>query len=748
MPEHPALRSAMPRDLLAGLVVFLVSVPLCLGVALVSGAPPMAGVLSGVIAGIVAGLLSGSHTSISGPAAGLTAVLIAQLAVLRSYETMLLAVVIAGLFQLGLGIVRAGFFSAFLPTSVIKGLLAAVGIILILKQIPHVLGHDTDPEGEMSFRQPDRETTFSEFGELIDDMHPGAALIGVVSFLLLIFADRFRLLKRLPVPMPLLVVVLGVVLNMILKNVGGRWAVTGNHLVQLPPISGISGLSGLLRWPDLSQLTNPAVYLAGLTIAAVASLESLLHLQAIDQLDRRKRQSPPSRELLAQGLTNLICGLVGAIPVTPVVATSSININAGSQTRMAAVLHGLFLLISVAFLSSWLNLIPLSCLAAILLVTGIKLAEPELFRQMWHTSRSQFIPFAVTVVSIVLTDLLIGALIGLTVSISAILRSNLRRPLRRIVEKHLGGEVWHIELANQVSFLNRAVIDQALHEVPRGCHLLLDARSTVYVDEDVLALIRDFKEKIAPVRGIQVSLLGFRERYQLEDQIQFVDYSSRDIQSQLRPDEVLQVLKDGNERFRTGRQLTRDLSRQISNTAQGQFPLAVVLSCIDSRTPAELIFDLGLGDIFNIRIAGNVVSHKVLASMEYGCAVAGAKLILVMGHTRCGAVTAAVSLACSDQTPAEATGCQHLAHIVDDIRLATDLTQCRRIMDSPADERIAQVDEVAKRNVRRVMVEILQQSETLARLVADGRIGIAGGLYDVGTGTIEFLQDQTTEPQQ
>ncbi|MEK6262449.1 MAG: SulP family inorganic anion transporter, partial [Planctomycetota bacterium] len=413
------------------------------------------------------------------------------------------------------------------------------------------------------------------------------------------------------------------------------------------------GYLGVLQWPDFSQWANPAIYTAGVTIALVASLETLLNLEAVDRLDPQQRTSPPSHELFAQGVGNVVVGLIGGIPITSVIVRSSVNISAGGQTKLAAIFHGVLMLICVMFLPVWLNLIPLSCLAAILLVTGIKLASPALVRQMWSEGRYQFIPFAVTVVSIVLTDLLIGLLIGMAISLSFILHSNLRRPLRRIVEKHLGGDVIHLELANQVSFLNRAVLDKALNDVPRGGHVLLDARQTVYIDPDVLSLIHDFKDRTGPARSVKVSLLGFRQRYQLDDEIHYVDYSNRTLQDRLTPEQVLRIFKDGNERFRTGQRLTRDLGRQINATADAQYPLAVVLSCIDSRTPTEMIFDLGLGDIFSVRIAGNITSAKVLGSLEYSCAVAGAKLILVMGHTQCGAVTTAVNFACSHETASQ-----------------------------------------------------------------------------------------------
>ena len=741
LPMNGPLSATLPRDITSGVVVFLVALPLCLGVALASGAPLFSGVLAGIVGGILVGLLSGSQTSVSGPAAGLTAVVAAQILSLGSFPAFLLAVVLAGLIQIGLGLARAGFIAAFFPSSVIKGLLAAIGVILILKQIPHVFGHDPDPEGDMAFQQPDDENTFSELARTIGDIHPGAAAIGLLSIVVLFVWGKWKPLKNSPVPAPLIVVLLGVGISLLFRQFGGAWVIEPSHLVQVPVADSLAGFFGFLQLPDFSQWANPAVYIAAATIAVVASLETLLNLEAVDKLDPQQRTSPPSRELLAQGIGNVTAGLIGGLPITSVIVRSSVNINAGGKTKLAAIVHGVLLLVSVAFLPMWLNVIPLSCLAAILLVTGVKLASPALVKQMWNEGRYQFIPFAVTVVAIVLTDLLIGVLIGLAVSIGFILNSNMRRPMRRFVEKHLGGDVLHIELANQVSFLNRAALSSVLDEVPRNGHVLLDAQNTDYIDPDVLDLIRDFKEVSGPARGVEVSLVGFRSKYQFDDQIQYVDYSTRDLQDSLTPPQVLQILKDGHERFRTGRRLTRDLGRQVRATAEGQHPLAVVLSCIDSRTPAELIFDLGMGDIFSVRIAGNVTSRKVLASVEYGCAVAGAKLILVMGHTRCGAVTAAVNLIGDVRTPAEATGCQHLDHIVNDIQQSTDPIACRGAKEVPAAEKQSFVDAVARRNVLRVVEQMRKQSQTLDGLVREGRIAIVGAMYDVVTGEIEFLAE-------
>lgn len=731
--------STLSRDLTSGVIVFLVAVPLCLGVALASTAPLFSGLLAGIVGGIVVGILSKSQTGVAGPAAGLTAVVAAQILALGSFQTFLLALVIAGLIQVLLGVIRAGFVAAFFPSSVVKGLLAAIGIILILKQIPHVLGRDTDPQGNMSFLQPDQENTFSEFGELIAGFHPGAATIGLISLALLILWERWRLLKKTIVPAPLIVVPLGVLLSLLFRGWGDQWAIDSGHLVQVPVADSLKSLVGFLQFPDFSQWNNPAVYSAGLTLALVASLQTLLNLEAIDRLDPQRRSSPPNRELVAQGIGNVVVGLIGGIPITSVIIRSSVNINSGSRTNFSAIFHGVLMLVAVMTLPGWLNMIPLSCLAAILLVAGIRLTSPAIFREMWSKGLYQFLPFATTVVAIVMTDPLIGLLIGMAVSVSFILHSNLRSPLRRVVEKHLGGDVIHLQLANQVSFLNRAALDQALNEIPRGGQVLLDARQTIYIDPDVLGLIHDYKDHTAPARSIQVSLLGFRSKYQLDDEIQYVDYSNREIQDQLQPEQVLQILKDGNARFRTGQRLTRDAGHQINATSDGQFPMACILSCIDSRTPAETIFDLGLGDIFSIRIAGNVTSQKVLGSMEYSCAVAGAKLILVMGHTRCGAVGAAVKFACLPETAGQATGCQNLDSVVDDIQKSIDLETCQHVPELTDDDRQSYVDTVARRNVLTSIQSILQQSSTLSKLVREGKVAIVGGMYDVSTGEIVFL---------
>jgi carbonic anhydrase/SulP family sulfate permease len=733
------------RDVSAGLVVFLVAVPLCLGIALASGAPLFSGLVAGIVGGMIVGVLSGSSTSVSGPAAGLSAVVVAEIERLGSFSTFTLAVVLAGLFQLGLGVIRAGALSAFFPSSVIKGLLAAIGIILIFKQIPHLFGHDTDVEGDFAFIQYDHENTFSELLAMINDLHLGPALIGVTSLAFLFLWDRTPWLKKSPIPAPLVVVLAGSATGLLLGQLDRSFWVESSHLVQVPIAADVAEFASFFQFPDLSKITWPVLYLSAVTIAIVASLETVLNLEAVDKLDPKQRVSPPNRELVAQGVGNIFSGLLGGLPITSVIIRSSININSGAETKASAILHGIFLLTCVGLVPSWLNTIPLASLAAILLHTGIKLADPALFRQMARGGPQQFLPFLTTLVAIVFTDLLIGVILGLVTAMAFILQSNLHRPLRLFREKYLSGDVLRIELADQVSFLNRASLAHTLEEARSLKHVAFDARNTVYIDPDILDLLHEFKTKTAPAHGIQVSMLGFQDRYQMKDQIAYVDYTTRELRDQLRPDHVLQLLQEGNQRFVQGKRLNRDLVRIKQATAAGQYPLAVVLSCIDSRAPVEMIFDMALGDLFSVRIAGNVARHKVLGSIEYATVVAGVKLVLVLGHTRCGAVGAAVDLARSSKTALEATGCEHLDVLINEIQRSIDPHE----LGAAHSEGQAFVDNVARVNVMTTLTRIRSESHRVAELEASGSITILGGLYDLETGEVDFfgaltpLQKQT-----
>lgn len=731
-------KESLGKDFTAGLVVFLVALPLCLGIALASGAPLMSGIIAGVVGGLLVSWISGSHTSVSGPAAGLTAIVYAQIQNLGSYETFLCAVILAGVFQLLLGVIKAGSLAAFFPSSVIKGLLSAIGIILILKQIPHLFGHDPDWFGDMTFLQNDGKNTFSEILAIRFDIHAGATIVGLISLGLLILWDRTKL-KKLPVPGQLVVVIVATLISLALKPLGELMNIGPTHLVQVTEAASVGEFFGNLPKPDFSSMFSTGVLMAAITIAIVATLETLLNLEAVDKLDTKKRVSPPNRELFAQGTGNMVSGLLGGLPMTSVIVRSSVNISSGGQTRLSCFIHGIFLASLVLFFPQILNQIPLASLAAILMVTGFKLASPKLFKQMWSEGFNQFAPFIITIVSIVATDLLTGIVIGMVVSICFILHNNLKRPLKRIVEKHVTGEVLRIELANQVSFLNRASLLKALHELPEGSNVIIDARNTNYIDPDVLDLIHDFENETAPVQKINLSLLGFKDRYKLEDKIQYVDVSTRDVQASVSPADVLNALKEGNQRFVRGERLSRDLVRQVDATAQAQFPLATVLACMDSRVSTEMVFDLGIGDIFSVRVAGNVAFDKALGSMEFGCAVAGAKLLLVMGHTRCGAVKATVDLVSKGKSAMEATGCENLDSVVD---LISQSVKCEtHTTDNRTADNEQFVDNVARLNVENTIKLILEKSPSLKNLVDQKKIIIVGGIYDVKTGVVDFFNE-------
>lgn len=736
-------QQAIWQDALAGMTLFVVAIPVSIGIASTLGVSPYAGLIAGIVGGTIVGWISGSQTSVSGPSAGLAAIILSEIASLQGFETFLFALMIAGAMQIAFGWFRLGELASFLPSSVVKGLIAAVGIILILKAIPHLLGHDTDPIGEMSFWQPDRQTTFSEFWKISGDTHFGAATIGLLSLLILAGWEFIKLPRLRLFPAPLLVIVVGCAMGLWLRRYDVGWSGEPWHFFRVPtrePIDGV--LQPLLTFPSFQQWATPSIYGAALLIAVVASLETLLNLDAIDILDPEQRQSPPNRELVAQGVGNVLCGLIGGLPITSRVVHSSVSLDAGGKTKRATIIHGCLFLLCTLLVPTYLNLIPLSCIAAILFWTGVKMARPLLFRSMWAEGKHQFIPFILTVLAIVLTEKIIGASIGLCVGIGFILSSNLRRPLKKFQEKHIAGDLTRIELGSQVSFLNRGVFEKTLREAKPGSHILLDASRTDYIDPDILALIREFREKTAPKFNIEVSLRGFKAKYSLDDETRFIDYSTRELQQDLKPTEVLQLLQEGNRRFLAGQPLFRDHTTQLATAAQGQFPFAAILSCIDSRAPVETILDLGLGDVFSIRIAGNVVGPKVLGSLEYACGVAGSKLIVVLGHTKCGAVTASVNFTGQGLDPEQATGCSHLDSIVNRIGQSIDKRNANQIPAPGTPEHGPFVENITRENVMHSVDQIVNESPILRRLADEGKIGLVGAVYDVSSGNVQFFVER------
>ena len=498
------------NDLPSGIVVFLVALPLCLGIALASGAPLFSGIIAGIVGGIVVAAASGSALSVSGPAAGLTVIVLNSITELGTYQSFLLAVVLAGAIQLTLGYLKAGIIGHYFPSSVIKGMLAAIGLILIFKQIPHALGYDKDTEGDFYFFQVDGENTFSEIINSINHLSLGAIIISTVSLLILILWERPALKKYSffkIIPAALVVVVLGVVLNYIFTLVNPELALMNGHLVKLPVANTATEFINQFTLPDFMAFSNPKVYVVAFTIAIVASLESLLSVEATDKLDPEKRNTPTNRELKAQGLGNMASGLIGGLPVTAVIVRSSANVSSGGKTKLSAIIHGILLLLSVIFFAQVLNKIPLACLAAVLLVVGYKLAKVSLFKSMFKLGWDQFLPFLITVVIILLTDLLKGIAVGMAVSIFFILRNNYRRPYFFVKSEHQDGDIITIELAEDVTFINKGSVTLTLSHLPENSKVIIDGRKSKSIDLDVLEIIHTFNET-AHLKNIQVDLVG------------------------------------------------------------------------------------------------------------------------------------------------------------------------------------------------------------------------------------------------
>ncbi len=501
--------SNLKYDLPASIVVFLVALPLCLGIALASGAPLFSGIIAGIVGGIVVGLASGSQVGVSGPAAGLAVIVLTAIQDLGAFEVFLMAVVLAGIVQLALGFAKAGIIGYYFPSSVIKGMLSGIGIIIILKQIPHAFGYDKDYEGSLAFQQPDGHNTFSELYYMFEAISPGAIIIALLSLgILILWEQPFMKKNRVfqIVQGPLVVVVIGVLLNMLFQSMP-QFALRSDQIVSIPVAESLSGFFGQFTFPDFSSITRPEVYLAAVTIAIVASLETLLCVEATDKLDPHKRVTPTNRELKAQGLGNMVSGLVGGLPITQVIVRSSANIQSGNKSKASAVIHGFMLLFAAMSIPYILNLIPLASLAAVLFLVGYKLAKPSMFKSIYRQGQAQFVPFMVTILGIVFTDLLVGIGMGLVVAIFYVLYNNYKKPYFFYPEKHEEGAPIRFELAEDVTFLNKASILQTLNHLPENSKVVIDATNTINIDLDVIEIIEDFKQN-AEYKNIDLEVIG------------------------------------------------------------------------------------------------------------------------------------------------------------------------------------------------------------------------------------------------
>ncbi|AKF07996.1 SulP family inorganic anion transporter [Sandaracinus amylolyticus] len=506
--EPPRPLSQLKHDLPASVVVFLVALPLCLGIALASGAPLLAGMITGIVGGMVVSLVSGSALAVSGPAAGLAVIVMSGIESLGSYESFLLAVVLAGAFQIGLGALRAGIIGWYFPATVIRGLLAAIGALLILKQFPHAIGLDTDYMGDESFVGSDSRNTIEEIWYAITNLRFGALIVAAIGLAILFGWERIPAAKRPKwLPAPLLVVTLGAVANFVFGAIAPGLVITAEHSVQLPT-GGPGALLESLRFPDFSRIGDIAIWTTGATLAVVASIETLLSIEAIDKIDPYKRTTPTNRELVAQGLGNMIAGLIGGLPMTAVIVRGSANVQSGARTKASAFAHGALLLLAVLALPAVLNLIPLAALAAVLLHVGYKLSPVSLFRQMFRRGWSEFLPFLATFLGILLTDLLKGVAIGMAVAIFFILKRNFEMPFYITKEKHTdaGMPYVRIELSENVTFLNKAAVIKALQEIPTGAVVEIDGTRSRFIHPDVIDAIHDYRTE-AKLKNVDVVLI-------------------------------------------------------------------------------------------------------------------------------------------------------------------------------------------------------------------------------------------------
>ena len=510
--QSPSLFGNLKNDIPSSIVVFFVALPLCLGIALASGAPLFSGVIAGIIGGIVVGAISGSQIGVSGPAAGLAAIVLTAIGTLGGFENFLLAVVLGGLIQIVFGILKAGVIGYYFPSSVIKGMLTGIGIIIILKQIPHFFGYDADPEGDFAFFQVDGENTFSEIFVMINNISVGPTLVAILGLTIILLWDKvlskkakiFQIIQG-----PFVAVVVGIAFYLLTKN-NAQLAIDSSHLVSVPIPSDFDSFLGQFSLPNFSQITNPAIWVTAFTIALVASLETLLCVEATDKLDPDKRVTPTNRELIAQGTGNVLSGMIGGLPITQVIVRSSANIQSGGKTKLSAIIHGFLLLFSVVLIPNLLNMIPLSVLAAILLIVGFKLAKPRLFKTIYHQGWKQFVPFIVTVIGIIFSDLLIGIGLGLLVGIVVILyKSYQNSHFLHIEDKSNGKKRMKMTLAEEVTFFNKGAILKELESLPRDSYLELDVRATRFLDYDIIEILENFSEQAAN-KNIDIKLISER----------------------------------------------------------------------------------------------------------------------------------------------------------------------------------------------------------------------------------------------
>ncbi len=723
---HRPMFSFLNKDIPAGIVLFLVALPLCLGIALASGAPLISGLISGVIGGLVIGLISKSGTSVSGPAASVSAVVLVAIQTLGGFELFLVALVIAGLIQILLGVIKAGLIAEYMPTSIIKGLLAAIGVILILSQLPYAIGLEFDMELFLNFSTDYIGNAGKIVSLFLDSFTPGAVFLTLFSLFILIYWDKTPLKNFKLIPPALIVVILGVVINFIFKLFVPSLYLDGIHLVNIPKVDSVFTI---ITFPDFSVIGMPEIWTTAITIAIIASVSTLLNIEATDNIDPHKRRTPPNRELIAQGIGNTLSGLIGGIAITSVVVRSSVNIEAGGQTKLTTILHGFLLLMSVLFLSSVINLIPLATLSAILLLVGYKLASVTVLKQMYKKGWSQFIPFIVTIIAILLTDVLVGVLIGSGLSVFFLLRGNYYNPFFIENSKLVHGEVIKLELSNEVSFLNKASIKNTLWSVPDNSKVIIDATFSSYIDLDVVEILQDFENTFSKAHNIEVNMIGLKESYDLGEEIDFVDKGLENAKLKSTPQDILQYFKDGNKNYIRGKLISHRLRNKELTDFVTISPLAIVVTCIDLREPINMLLNTGMGDLTILKSSGNIIDNNSIKNIEFACKKQRAKLILFTGNSENSLIKEALQSHLKGEV-------SYLNPLIEDAVSAMNIEK----MELTLENTTALADEISRFNTKASVEKLLAESEYLYQKVSEGKIGIATAFFDRTTAVVTFSE--------
>ncbi|MGF1555104.1 bifunctional SulP family inorganic anion transporter/carbonic anhydrase [Paucihalobacter sp.] len=724
--DYRSMFSRLDKDIPAGIVVFLVALPLCLGIALASGAPLMSGLISGIIGGVIIGYLSKSGTSVSGPAASVAALVLLAIEDLNSFQLFLGALVLAGFIQVILGIVKAGILADYMPTSIIKGLLAGIGVILILSQLPYTIGYEIDKSKLLNYSEDYINNTYNLILNFFNAFTIGAVVISVLSLGILIYWDKTPLKNFKLIPPALVVVILGVLLNQLFKIVMPFLYLDGIHLVNIPKVDSIRTF---FTFPDFSGYNNPKVWTTALTIAIIASISTLLNIEATDNIDKLKRRTPPNRELIAQGIGNTLSGLLGGIAITSVIVRSSVSIEAGAQTKLSTIIHGFLLLLSVLFLSSVINLIPLASLAAILLVVGYKLASISVFKSLYKRGWNQFLPFVLTVIFIVLTDVLTGVLIGSALSIFFLLRSNYYNPFYIENIKYVQDEVIKLELSNEVSFFNKASIKNTLWSVPNNSKLLIDASFTSYMDPDVVDIIKEFQKRALVDHNIEVNVIGMKDSYLLGEEIDFYKKTKVEIKAKTTPLEVLEYLKEGSTTYASRNLMSRKMQSKDLIEHLHESPLAVVVTCVDLREPLNMMLNTAIGDLVSLRSAANFLDKQSILNLEISCRDQNAKLVLLFGNSNNTVVKEALQKHLDKTT-------SNLNVLIEDALNSESFTN--RDLKTESLDKLA--NDIVNFNIEKAKIDLVAKSSYFKEALDNGSVGIASAFFNREDNLVVFSE--------